>query len=76
VHLEQEPPPEPVSPEAAEKKKPAPVPISPRTRSSNAMVALLAAYPELRTRFHGVWVFSDVPGQNPLVTEASMAEIH
>jgi hypothetical protein len=76
VHLEQEPPPEPVSPEAAEKKKPAPVPISPRTRNSNAMVALLAAYPELRTRFHGVWVYSDVPGQNPLVTEASMAEIH
>jgi hypothetical protein len=30
----------------------------------------------LRTRFHGVWVFSDVPGQNPLVTEEAMAEIH
>lgn len=76
VHLEQEPPSEPVSPEASGKKKPGPAPISPRTRNSNAMVALLAAYPELRTRFHGVWVFSDVPGQNPLVTEASMAEIH
>jgi hypothetical protein len=82
VHLEQEPPAEPVSPEPLdkdkekEKKKPAPAPISPRTRNSNAMAALLAAYPELRTRFHGVWVFSDVPGQNPLVTEEAMAEIH
>jgi hypothetical protein len=82
VHLEQEPPSEPVPPEPSgkemekEKKKPAVATISPRTRNSNAMAALLAAYPELRHRFHGVWVFSDVPGQNPLVTEESMAEIH
>ena len=33
--------------------------------SSNAVSALLAAYPELRSRFHGVWVWADVPGQNP-----------
>lgn len=58
------------------KKVAAPVPLSLKTRSSNAMTALLAAYPELRGRFHGVWVSADVPGQSPVVTEEPMAQIH
>jgi hypothetical protein len=83
VHLEQdqsEPP--PASPTASPtapppvKGKSAPAPLSPSARNSKAMSALLAAYPELRGRFHGVWVFADVPGQNPFVTGAAMAEIH
>jgi hypothetical protein len=82
VHLEPEESPEPAStsqtPEDApqKKKKAAPAPLSPKARSGNAMIALLAAYPELRSRFHGVWVFVDVPGQSPVVTEQAMAQIH
>jgi hypothetical protein len=47
-----------------------------RKRNTDAMVALLAAYPELRKPFHGVWIFAEVPGQNPFVTEQAMSEIH
>jgi hypothetical protein len=45
-------------------------------RNAAAMSALLAAYPELRKSFHGVWVFAEVPGQNPFATEQAMNEIH
>ncbi len=47
-----------------------------RKRNSDAAAALLAAHPELRKAFHGVWVFADAPGQGPYATEAAMAEIH
>jgi len=47
-----------------------------RKRNADAMVALLAAYPELRKPFHGVWVFAEAAGQNPFVTEQPMSEIH
>ena len=47
-----------------------------RKRNTDAMVALLAAYPELRKPFHGVWVFAEAAGQNPFVTEQAMSEIH
>ena len=47
-----------------------------RKRNTDAMVALLAAYPEMRKPFHGVWIFAEVPGQNPFVTEQAMSEIH
>lgn len=47
-----------------------------RKRNTDAMSALLTAYPELRKAFHGVWVFAEVPGQNPFATEQAMAEIH
>lgn len=50
-------------------------PATARKRNSDAMVALLAAYPELRKPFHGVWMFSEVPGQNPFATEQAMSEI-
>ncbi len=51
-------------------------PTAARKRNADAMVALLAAYPELRKRFHGVWMITDVPGQNPFATEQAMSEIH
>jgi hypothetical protein len=51
-------------------------PAAARKRNTDAMVALLAAYPELRKPFHGVWIFAEVPGQNPFVTEQAMNEIH
>ncbi len=47
-----------------------------RKRNTDAMVALLTAYPELRKPFHGVWMIADVPGQNPFATEQAMSEIH
>lgn len=50
--------------------------VSPGDRNNNAMAALLAAYPELRTNFHGVWVFAETPGKSPFVTEQPMANIH
>jgi hypothetical protein len=51
-------------------------PVAARKRNSDAMVALLAAYPELRKPFHGVWMVAEVPGQNPFATEQPMSEIH
>ena len=51
-------------------------PVTARKRNSDAMAALLAAYPEMRKSFHGVWIFAEVPGQNPFVTEQAMSEIH
>jgi hypothetical protein len=47
-----------------------------RKRNSDAMDALLAAYPELRKPFHGVWMVAEVPGQNPFATEEAMNQIH
>ena len=46
-----------------------------RKRNLDAAAALVAAHPELRKAFHGVWVFADAPGQNPYGTEVAMAEI-
>jgi hypothetical protein len=51
-------------------------PVAARKRNTEAMVALLTAYPELRKPFHGVWIIADVPGQNPFATEQAMSEIH
>jgi hypothetical protein len=51
-------------------------PVAARKRNSDAMVALLAAYPELRKPFHGVWMVAEVQGQNPYATEQPMSEIH
>jgi hypothetical protein len=45
-------------------------------RNADAMAALLAAYPEMRKPFHGVWMLADAPGQNPFATEQAMSEIH
>jgi hypothetical protein len=51
-------------------------PAAAKKRNADAASALLAAYPELRKAFHGVWVFAETPGQNPYATEESMSEIH
>jgi hypothetical protein len=47
-----------------------------RKRNADAMSALVAAYPELRQAFHGVWIFAEVAGQNPYPSEQAMSEIH
>ncbi len=46
-----------------------------RKRNLDAAAALVAAHPELRKAFHGVWVFADAPGSSPYATEMAMAEI-
>jgi hypothetical protein len=51
-------------------------PVAAKKRNADAASALLAAYPELRKAFHGVWVFAETIGQNPYATEAAMGEIH
>jgi hypothetical protein len=51
-------------------------PAAAKKRNSDAASALLAAYPELRKAFHGVWIFAETAGQNPYATEESMSEIH
>ena len=47
-----------------------------RKRNTDATAALVAAHPELRKAFHGVWMIAEVPGQSPYATEQAMAEIH
>jgi hypothetical protein len=51
-------------------------PVAANKRNAAAMSALVAAYPELRKSFHGVWVFAEVSGQNPFASEQAMNEIH
>ena len=50
-------------------------PVAARKRNESAMAALLAAYPEMRKGFHGVWIIAEAPGQNPFATEQAMNEI-
>lgn len=50
-------------------------PAAARKRNNDAANALLAAYPELRKPFHGVWVFAEALGQNPFASEQPMADI-
>ena len=51
-------------------------PAAARKHNADAMAALLAAYPEMRRAFHGVWMFAEASGQNPFATEQAMNEIH
>jgi hypothetical protein len=51
-------------------------PAAAKKRNAEAASALLAAYPELRKAFHGVWIFAETAGQNPYATEEAMSEIH
>jgi hypothetical protein len=50
-------------------------PAAARKRNNDAANALLAAYPELRKPFHGVWIYAETSGQNPFATEQPMADI-
>ena len=49
--------------------------VAARKRNTDAAIALLAAYPELRKPFHGIRVYAEAPGQNPFTTEQPMSEI-
>ncbi|MGB8536395.1 MAG: hypothetical protein WCD57_08280 [Acidobacteriaceae bacterium] len=51
-------------------------PVAARARNLELMKATLAAHPELRDSFHGLWVFADAPGQSPYGNELAMSEIH
>jgi len=83
VHLAPDPAPEapPLGPDG-KPAKPDPkavkaaAPLSPTERNNAAMAALVAAYPELRALFHGVWVFADSADGKPFITEQPMANIH
>jgi hypothetical protein len=55
--------------------EPEPDPGAARKRNAAAASALLAAYPEMRKPFHGVWIFAESPGQNPFATEQPIADI-
>lgn len=46
-----------------------------RKRNADAMSALVAAYPEMRKAFHGVWIYAEAAGQNPFSTEQAMTEV-
>jgi hypothetical protein len=72
VHLHADLPPDP-KPDA--KPDPKPDPNAANKRNSDAMSALLAAYPELRKPFHGVRMYADTTGQQAFVTEQPMADI-
>lgn len=50
-------------------------PMTARKQNNDASAALLAAYPEMRKPFHGVWIYAEVPGQNPFATEQPMSDI-
>lgn len=50
-------------------------PVAARKRNDAAAAALVAAYPELRRPFHGVWIYAETAGQPPFATEEPMAEI-
>ncbi len=50
-------------------------PATARKRNTDAMSALVHAFPELRKSFHGMWMVTEVTGQNPFTTEQSMSEI-
>jgi hypothetical protein len=52
-----------------------PATLSAKDRNSSAMSALIATYPELKASFGGVWIFADVEGKGPFVTEQAMADI-
>ena len=50
-------------------------PVAARKRNDAAAAALVAAYPELRKPFHGVWAYAETTGQPPFATEEPMEAI-
>ena len=51
-------------------------PVATRARNLEVMKATLAAHPELREGFHGLWVFAEAPPQRPFGNELGMSDIH
>jgi hypothetical protein len=50
-------------------------PVATRTEIIELMKALLAAHPELRQAFHGLWVYAHAEGQRPYAIELPMNQI-
>lgn len=50
-------------------------PVVSRQRAIDVMKATLAAHPELRDAFHGLWVYADAPGQGQYAVELPMVQI-
>ena len=50
-------------------------PVAGRARNRVAAATLLRSYPELRSAFHGVWIFADAPGASPFATEEPMTNL-
>ncbi len=50
-------------------------PAAARAQIVSLMKALLAAHPELREGFHGLWAYANAPGQRPFAIELPMSEI-
>jgi hypothetical protein len=50
-------------------------PAQVRERNRRAALALLAAVPEVRGLFHGVWVYAEASGHSPFALEFSMADL-
>jgi hypothetical protein len=51
-------------------------PVATRARNLEVMKAMLAAHPELRDGFHGLWVFAEAPPERPFGNELTMNDIH
>jgi hypothetical protein len=51
-------------------------PVAARTEIIEVMKALLAAHPELRQAFHGLWVYAEAENQRPFAIEMGMGDIH
>ena len=50
-------------------------PVAARARNQKAASALVAAYPDLREHFHGVWAFAEVAGGQPFASEEPMTRL-
>ena len=51
-------------------------PVATRAMNLEVMKGMLAAHPELRDAFHGLWVFAEAPNQRPFGNEVAMSDIH
>ena len=50
-------------------------PVAARVRNQKAASALVAAYPDLREHFHGVWAFAESGSAAPFASEEPMARL-
>ena len=50
-------------------------PVAARARNAAAAKAIIAAYPELRGAFQGVWIVADLPGGATYISEEPMSSL-
>ena len=50
-------------------------PVASRARNAAAAKAIVAAYPELRSAFQGVWIVADLPGGATYISEEPMSSL-